>query len=53
MQLKKWTEQEAEVWAERQMDKLDEHYMQGELTQEEYDLEVERLDEEVKILLRH
>lgn len=48
---KRWTESEAEIWAERQMDKLDRRFMAGELTQEEYDDEVSGIGEEVQRLL--
>ena len=49
--LNKRTEHEAEIWAERAMDKLDKRYMAGELTQEEYDEEMASIDEEVRVMI--
>jgi len=44
------TEQEIEIKIERMMDNLDKKYMTGEFTTEEYDYEVQLLNQKAKNL---
>jgi hypothetical protein len=46
------TEEEIEIWVERQIDRIDSRYIRGQLTTEEYEIEMQGEKDKAKQMER-
>jgi hypothetical protein len=44
-------EQEIELWCERQIDRLDRQYMSTDMSEEEYDTEMARINSQTELMV--